>query len=131
MIVAVTYKDGYCYEHFGTTPQFKIYTVEGSIVKQEIVDTDKTGHTAMVSFLKERNVETLICGDIGPEAFKALTNSNIDIYAGYSDNADVCFVALLHNNLLKTEEYMCSGHGEGGCECGENCECGGDCSSCG
>ena len=39
MIIAVTYKDGEVFQHFGHSEQFKIYETEGSeIVSGKVVD---------------------------------------------------------------------------------------------
>ncbi|MBR5336396.1 MAG: dinitrogenase iron-molybdenum cofactor biosynthesis protein [Lachnospiraceae bacterium] len=132
MVVAATYKDGNIFQHFGTTPQFKIYRVEEGTIAQEIVDTTDTGHEAMAKFLIDRGVNALICDDIGAGAYKLLDDNNIEIYAGYSDPADVCMVAYMHGNLVRATSAVCQGHeGEEECmgECG-NCHCGGDCGDC-
>ena len=71
MKIAVTYEDGNIYGHFGHTQQFKIYTVEqGSVVSSEVVPTGDSGHGALAGFLKERGVDTLICGGIGGGALE-------------------------------------------------------------
>ena len=132
MVVAATYKDGNVYQHFGTTPQFKIYRVEEGTIAQEIVDTTDTGHEAMAKILLDKGVNALICDDIGSEAYKILDDNNIEIYAGYSDPADVCMVAFMHGNLIRATSAVCQDHEEEEeCtgECG-NCHCGGDCGDC-
>ena len=133
MVVAATYKDGKVFQHFGTTPQFKIYKVEEGTISQEIIDTGETGHEAMAKLLIDKGVNALICDDIGKGAFKLLEENNIEIYAGYEDMADVCMVAYMHGNLKKATEACCQEHDDGGEECmGEcgNCHCGGDCGDC-
>ena len=61
MIIAVTYKDGEVFQHFGHSEQFKIYETEGSeIVSGKVVDTNGSGHGALAGFLKEHHVEALI-----------------------------------------------------------------------
>ena len=76
MKIAVTYEDGNIYGHFGHTQQFKIYTVEqGMVVSSEVVPTGDSGHGALAGFLKERGVDTLICGGIGGGARTALAQA--------------------------------------------------------
>lgn len=131
MVVATTYKDEKVYEHFGHTPHFKIYTMgDDKMVGMEVIDTNAHGHAAMAQILIDRKVEALICGDIGLEAFKMLDEAGIEIYAGYSDYADLCFVAYTHNNLIRATESVCQGH-DCNCkgECGDD-HCGGDCGEC-
>ncbi len=45
MKVAVTYENGETFQHFGRTPQFKIYEIENGVVKSsQVIDTGETGH---------------------------------------------------------------------------------------
>ena len=64
--IAVTYENGEVFQHFGRTPQFKVYDIEnGDIVFSEVVSTNGTGHGALAGFIKELGAEVLICGGIG------------------------------------------------------------------
>lgn len=131
MVIAATYKDEKVYQHFGHTPHFKIYTVtDDGQIGMEVIDTKGQGHKAMADLLYEKEVNVLICGDIGLEAYRLLDEYGIRIYAGYSDYADICMVAYLHDNLVRATEAVCEGHDD--CEKGEcgDCHCGGDCGSC-
>ena len=66
MKVAVTYENGEVFQHFGRTPQFKIYEIDNGEVKAEqVIDTGETGHGALAGFLKDLNVNVMICGGIG------------------------------------------------------------------
>ena len=66
MKIAVTYENGEIFQHFGHTEKFKIYEVLDNQVKStEIVDTDGNGHSALADFLRQNNVNVLICGGIG------------------------------------------------------------------
>ena len=48
MRIAVTYENGYIFQHFGHTQQFKVYDVEaGKIVAAQVVDTNGSGHGAL------------------------------------------------------------------------------------
>ena len=124
MRIAVTYEDGNVYQHFGHTEQFKIYdTEEGRIVKEMTADTNGSGHGALAGFLKERNVDTLICGGIGAGAQNALADAGIRLYGGVSGSADEAVKALLTGNLVFDPDVRCSHHGEGGH--GEEHRCGG------
>ena len=45
MKVAVTYENGEVFQHFGRTPQFKVYEIAGGKVdSSEVIDTNGTGH---------------------------------------------------------------------------------------
>lgn len=66
MKIAVTYENGQIFQHFGHTEQFKLYEVaDGKIVREEVVDTNGSGHGALAGFLAQHGVDTLICGDHG------------------------------------------------------------------
>ena len=100
MRVAVTYENGMIFQHFGHTEQFKFYDIEGNeIVKEQTADTMGSGHGALAGFLKEHNVDTLICGGIGGGAQMALADAGIRLYGGVSGSADEAVKALLAGGL--------------------------------
>lgn len=129
MRIAVTYEYGLVYGHFGHTAQFKMYQVEdGKILSSEVLDTNGSGHGALAGFLKEHNVDVLICGGIGQGAKNALTENGIKLYAGVMGGADNAVNALLDGTLKYSEEANCSHHHEHGegHDCGDH-GCGGSC----
>ena len=66
MKIAVTYENGQVFQHFGPTAQFKLYDVEnGTVASSQVVDTNGSGHGALAGFLKDHQVDALICGGIG------------------------------------------------------------------
>lgn len=123
MKIAVTYQDGQVFQHFGHTQQFKIYEVEnGSIVNQEVIDTQGSGHGALAGFLSDRQVNTLICGGIGAGAQDALAQAGIQIYGGVTGDADAAAEAFLAGKLQYDPHVHCDHHGHDHHEhaCGEN-----------
>ena len=63
MKIAVSYDNGKIFQHFGHTEQFKIYEIaDGKIVREEVVNTNGSGHGALAGFLMQSGVDTLICG---------------------------------------------------------------------
>ncbi len=115
MKIAVTYQDGMVYQHFGHTEQFKIYTVEdGKITDSQIVGTQGTGHGALAGFLKERGVDTLICGGIGGGARNALADAGIELYPGAAGDADEQVSSFLEGKLSYDPNTLCAHHGEHG-----------------
>lgn len=132
MKIAVTYENGQVFQHFGHTAQFKIYQVEGeAVTAQEVVDTAGSGHGALAGFLKDRGVDTLICGGIGGGARTALAQAGITLYPGAAGEADAQVAALLAGSLAYDPDTLCSHHhhGEGhhchshdhGSGCGHTC----------
>lgn len=125
MKIAVTYDNNEIFQHFGHSEQFKIYEVEDNkIVNSEIVATEGAGHGAIVQFLVNHNVDTLICGGIGGGAQNALAENNIKLFGGVSGNADEAVNALLAGALSYNPNVSCSHHdhvhGEGAHTCGSH-----------
>ena len=53
MVIAVTYKDGEVFQHFGHTEEFKLYNVkDGEVVYSEVMPTNGAGHGTLAAFLK-------------------------------------------------------------------------------
>jgi predicted Fe-Mo cluster-binding NifX family protein len=131
MKIAVTYENGYIFQHFGHTAQFKLYEVEnGKVAKSYVVDTNGSGHGALGFFLINHDVDTLICGGIGGGARIALANGGIRIFGGVSGDADEAVEAFLDGVLNFDPNARCSHHdshhGENH-DCGGNHHCGGHC----
>lgn len=123
MKIATTYANGEIFQHFGHCEQFKIYTVEdNSVVSSEVVSAIGSGHGALAGFLKNLNVDVLICGGIGGGARNALAQANIELYPGANGSADLCVAALLGGRLVYDPDTVCSHHGEGH-DCGDH-DCG-------
>ena len=131
MRIAVTYENGEIFQHFGHTEQFKLYDIEeGKIVKEQIVDTNGSGHGALAGFLQAVKADALICGGIGMGAQMALADAGIKLYPGVQGSADAAASSLAEGTLEYNPDAKCDHHdhhGEGH-ECGhhhgEGHECG-------
>ncbi|MBQ7236004.1 MAG: dinitrogenase iron-molybdenum cofactor biosynthesis protein, partial [Clostridia bacterium] len=100
MKIAVTYDNGQIFQHFGHTEQFKIYDVKNDkIISKTVISTNGQGHGALSSFLKENNVDVLICGGIGGGAISALNELGIKLFGGVSGDCDSAVEAFLKNEL--------------------------------
>lgn len=124
MKIAVTYENGNVFPHFGHTEQFKIYEIAGGkITDSKVVNTNGSGHGALVGMLSEWKVETLICGGIGAGAQSALAEAGIRLYGGVSGQADDAVDALLAGTLVYNPDVHCAHHGQEhhreGHHCGE------------
>ena len=125
MRIAVTYENGEIFQHFGHTEQFKIYDVEnGTIVAENIIGSNGSGHGALATLLAESGVNTLICGGIGGGAQVALAEVGIQLYGGVVGNADQAVRALLDHVLDFNPNVKCNHHGENH-DHHENCGSGG------
>lgn len=133
MIIAAAYKNGEIFQHFGHSEQFKLYeVVNGQVLKSEVVDTNGSGHGALAGFLKQHQVNALICGGIGGGAKDALAKQGITLYGGVSGRADDKLKELLEGKLSFNPDIVCSHHDEAEGEkhncnehndhqCGHNC----------
>ena len=124
MKIAVTYENGQVFQHFGHTAQFKLYDVEnGTVASSQVVDTNGSGHGALAGFLKDRQVDALICGGIGGGAQMALAEAGIRLYAGCQGDADTRVAELLAGTLVSADAATCDHHHDGE-ECDDpECEC--------
>lgn len=114
MNIAVTYENGQVFQHFGHTPQFKLYTAEnGRITSSQVLDTNGSGHGALAGFLAGHRVDALICGGIGGGARTALSQAGIALYPGVSGDADQAAAALAAGELRYDPDTVCSHHGHG------------------
>lgn len=137
MRIAVAYENGQIFQHFGHTEQFKIYDVsDGQVAKEQVVDTNGSGHGALAGFLAGLKVDALICGGIGGGAQMALADAGIKLYGGVTGEADQAVKALIGGNLAYDPDARCSHHDhEGTCgnhsdhegTCGDHSNHGGTC----
>lgn len=129
MKIAVPYENGQIFQHFGHTEAFKIYTIDGSTVQDaQVVSTNGSGHGALADFLKNAQVDTLICGGIGAGAQTALKEAGITLYGGVQGNADDAVTALLTGTLTFNPNVSCDHHGHHGeHSCGHHGESGHGC----
>ena len=112
MRIAVTYENGEVFQHFGHSEQFKLYDVEnGTIVGEQVVDTNGSGHGALAGFLQTAKVDALICGGIGMGAQMALADARIRLYAGVQGSADAVAKALAEGTLNYDPDARCDHHG--------------------
>ena len=137
MRVAVAYKDGEIYEHFGHAEMFAIYDYEECDVnrctKRLVSAEGLHGHKDMAELMNEQEVAAVICGKMGAEAKGMLLSYGIVPVSGYCGSADVAADMLITGQLPISEGGGCSG-GCGGCSgchhddeegCGCGCSCGG------
>lgn len=111
MKIAVTYWQGEIFQHFGHTPQFKVYEVQdGRVVSSEVYNTGSSGHGALAGLLGGKGAQVLICGGIGGGAQMALASAGIQIYGGVSGDADEAVEAFLAGQLAYNPNVRCNHH---------------------
>ncbi|MBO5460086.1 MAG: P-loop NTPase [Lachnospira sp.] len=130
--IAVTYQDGNVFQHFGHSEQFKIYEIEDKkVVSSKIIGTDGNGHEALAGYLKNDNIDILICGGIGSGAVDALAQYGIQVVPGVTGEADMAVSDYLNDKLQVNMQPNCNHHDEDGHSCGDHtdggCSCGHSC----
>ena len=120
MRIAVTYANEAIFQHFGKTEKFKFYDIEnGAVVHTQVVGTNGAGHGALVGFLKNAQVDVLICSGIGDGAQTALAEAGITLYGGNNGKADAAVQAFLARTLPQNDRPTCNHHDHGeGHTCG-------------
>ena len=108
MKIAVTYLNGNVFQHFGKTENFKIYEIDNNKIKKSyVISNNGITHCAFINYLKELNVDTLICGGLGYGAISKLNELNIKLYAGVTGNSDKAVDDLLENKLEFDNSHTC------------------------
>lgn len=111
MKIAVTAQHTEVFPHFGRTPEFYIVEAEdGKIVSEKIIAAPAEGHGALVAFLVEQGVDTLICGGIGGGAVNGLRANNIQVFSGASGPVKQQVLSLLAGLLPQTGDANCDHH---------------------
>ena len=111
MRIAVTYKNGNIFQHFGHAEQFKLQDIEdGKVIKTELIDTNGSGHGALAGLLSAVKADVLICGGIGGGAQMALAENGIKLYGGVGGNADEAVNAFGVGNLAFNPDVHCEHH---------------------
>lgn len=123
--IAIPYSpDGEIFQHFGKTELFKLYTVaDGKVTAGEVADAASEGHELLAIWLIQNEVDTVICGGIGPGALGMLAAARIKVLAGVEGKADDAVAQFIDGKLAATASATCR-HDEGH-------SCGGSCSHCG
>lgn len=123
MIVAIPFEDDKVFQHFGHTEEFKIFEiVDNKIVSEKLVNTNGKGHLELAHFLKDLDVNVLICGGIGQGAINALTKAKIMIYSGVCGVVDRVIKGLIDGKIVENGTANCFCHEEQGeCHCGDDC----------
>ena len=137
MVIAVSYKDGEIFEHFGHAEQFAIYHTNDdntSLEAKKLIEVTQSGHQAVADLMDANGVDVVIVGHIGQSARQALAEYGIVAFAGFCGNSDDAAELMMLGQLpFLTEEGACSG-GCGGChghDDGGSCGCGGGDCGCG
>ena len=111
MLIAVASENGEVFQHFGHTPEFTVYEIEGGVVRgKRVLPTGDSGHGALAG------------------AQQALAEEGIKLVAGVQGTVDAVVTGYLNGTLKFATDFTCShhhDHGEGhehGGHCGGHCK---------
>lgn len=124
-IAVTTDQDNKVFQHFGKTETFTIYEVSGEVLlNKTVLNTNGSGHSALVTLLEEQKINVLICGGIGMGAMDGLMDAGILVIPGQMGDADVITAAYLDGSLSESTSPTCDHHDHEGHEsCGDTCNC--------
>ncbi|RKY15034.1 MAG: dinitrogenase iron-molybdenum cofactor [Planctomycetota bacterium] len=115
MKVAVAADGDVVSSHFGRCEKFRFYEVEGGearFVGEEVPPPHAPG--LLPSLMKERGVDVVICGGMGPRAVAFFEQLGIRVYTGVSGNVQEAVEALAKGTLT-TGDSTCDHNGFGPC----------------
>lgn len=100
MKIAVPCQRDMIFQQFGISESFKFYTIKnGKIEKSEFIKAENAEHKALIDFLINHKIDSLVCGGIGQKAKQYLLQAGIVIYSGVSGNADNQVQKLIKEKL--------------------------------
>ncbi|MFA7032532.1 MAG: NifB/NifX family molybdenum-iron cluster-binding protein [Bacilli bacterium] len=97
-------------QHFGFCSNFNIYDVENKqILKKEVLSNPGHQPGFLPHFLKDRQVNVVICGGIGGGAIQIFNEENIEVITGANGLAEEAVKAYIAGKL-KTTGSVCHAH---------------------
>ena len=120
--------DGVANEHFGSSDEYTISTVQSDkVINREVVSAHPDGHSANVGMLKEKGVGIIICGNLGAGAKNAITQSEMHLIAGASGKIEDVVESFIVGRLKNNPASGCGdSHGGCGSSTSDDCGCGSD-----
>lgn len=70
-----------------------------------MLSSNGSGHGALVTLLKEANVDMLVCGGIGQGARDALAQNSISLISGASGNVDEIIEQLIKGTFKRRSKW--------------------------
>ncbi len=96
--VAIPTKNGKVYRQYDTAEEFTIYDVEIELVKKkEIVER---GVTPLPKFLKEQEIDAIICGSISSHSRISLRTKRIELTYNVAGEADAVMIRYLSGEVM-------------------------------
>ena len=104
-------ESGEIFQHFGHTRFFAVYDIkDGKVSSHSMIDAEGSGHSALGGFLRENNVDLLICGGIGGGAKNVLTEAGIELVSGVSGSIEEAVQNFIEGKLHDDPDAECDHH---------------------
>ena len=111
MIVSIPYEHGQICQDFESAKYFKFYLVEEdkTVSFSRVVPNQAQGHAALSVWLKECQVDVIICGRIGDSYLRAMGLAQMDIYGGVEGECDEALLAFINGTLKFNKDITQNG----------------------
>ncbi len=101
MKIAMPYLNEEIFQHFGKSECVVMYEiVENKVSSKNIIKLEGNGHGRLSKYLKNENVDVLICGRMGMHAKEVMDACGIKVLAGVTGNCDKALQDYLQNRLI-------------------------------
>ena len=100
MILSIATEGKMVCPHFGHAPHFTIVEIsDGNVVKTDTVPSPGHAPGALPAWMKERNVDIVISGGMGPKAKALFTQYGIDTLTVEPEEIDTVIKNYLEGNV--------------------------------
>lgn len=115
MKIAIPYKDGVVFGHFGQTETFAVFETDGNkqIIHQVLLSTQEKGHGALPILLRDQGVDVLLAGGMGQGAKDALAKQGITAFTGASGKVEDVVQSYLAGTFQPSDTLCQHHHGHG------------------
>ncbi|MQL53865.1 diguanylate cyclase [Desulfofundulus thermobenzoicus] len=113
MRIALPTENGRVNQHFGRSREFVIFEMDGEQIRnRETVSTASLqhNHEGLAELFKNKGVDTLILGGIGPRAVEALQQYGIRVLTGASGGVEEVARAYARGDLVSRDVLCDHGH---------------------
>jgi predicted Fe-Mo cluster-binding NifX family protein len=116
MKIAVPFEDGTVNQHFGRAGSFLIAEVSDGALEGSVVlaaDGLQHDHAGVAGFLREKGVDVILAGNMGPPMRQALRQAGFEVLCGASGPALDAVESYLSGEFEGSDNDCGHGHGHG------------------
>lgn len=114
MKIAISTDNNFVSSHFGRCPCFTIVEIEGQrLVNKTVIENPGHHPGFLPEFFRQRNVEAIVAGGMGPRAVDLFAEAGIKIMVGVEGRVDEVIEKILSRTLKGGESLCRPGEGRG------------------